>query len=246
MFFGYRPAEGGATRIGRVYKSGETVLADLNWAILQSESITETCPVHGGLYVDQTGLFNYDLLVVTGGGVGEGGRVWRTGSDANQHSQNIRVFVGIPTAQEPAAHLEGVVTLPDDETKYGPWAGRILTGDESHSDQTGDPIIYAIDRNGAYQEFHLDVEPEDVDVIAAAHNLFCNEAVHGWIYKVPSWYFADCVGDVLVTQAGEWYKPPRLVILHWDEEEQRFVQKVVVPPSEVSSFEHVTFAPIDL
>ena len=70
MFFGYKP-ESGNTRIGRVYRSASPpneVIAVMDWAILQNE----TSPVHGGLYIDQTGLFNRDLLVVTGGGVEEG------------------------------------------------------------------------------------------------------------------------------------------------------------------------------
>jgi len=37
-----------------------------------------------------------------------------------------------------------------------------------------------------------------------------------------------------------------LVIIHWDAEEGRFLQKVIFPPLFVSNMEHASFAPIDL
>jgi len=250
MFFGYKPVTG-STRIGRIYLSGGQVVSDLAWAVLEQQNppISETCPVHGGLYLDQTGIFNHDLIVVTGGvGDEEGGNVWRISSAPDHGSANIRRIAAIPNT-----HLEGVVTLPNDELKYGPWAGKILTGAE----RLTPPLIYAIVDDGTAANvvsFQLGVAPEDFDIIPQGQNLYCNDPVNNrLIWKVPSWYFEDCIGHVIVTQAGEWGDTPELVIFHWDPEEGRFVRKVICAPQydanhgvETPSFEHVTFAPIEL
>lgn len=54
-----------------------------------------------------------------------------------------------------ATHLEGVITLTNDASKWGPWAGKAITGDEVlHR-------IYAIDDNGAVVNFDLEINPED-------------------------------------------------------------------------------------
>ena len=250
MFFGHKPPNDREwTRIGRIAAGGTSW--DTNWAILPGE----TSPVHGGLYMDQTGLFNYDLIVVTGGAPGEGGTVWRITSNPDHSSGQKTVFKTIP-----GAHLEGVITLPDEPAKYGPWAGRILTGDESHQTEIQrDPIIYAINQAGTVEEFHFQIAPEDFDVIKPGQTLYCNYPGSyscircGCVWKVPSWYFVEHPGDILVTQAGEIGGAPilengqaLLLVIHWDPEEERFVQKVIFPPSWVSTLEHVAFAPIDL
>ncbi|MFY4729316.1 hypothetical protein, partial [Nitrospira sp. BLG_2] len=233
LFFGYKP-ESGNTRIGRVYRSAappNDVVHILNWSVLESE----TSPVHGGLYVDQTGLFNHDLIVVTGGEAFEGGRVWRITSNGDQTSNTKTLFAEIPNT-----HLEGVVTLPNDQQKYGPWAGRIVTGAERRDP----PLIYTIDTTGNVAEFAEGIAPEDFDIIPGGQALYCTDGNAGRIYKVPAAYFTEYVGDLLITQAGEvWDYPAALLLLHWDG--SHFVRKSVFPPEGVM-FEHVTFAPIDL
>jgi len=202
--------------------------------------------------MDQTGLFNYDLIVVTGGAPGEGGTVWRITSNPDHSSGQKTLFKTIP-----GAHLEGVITLPDEPAQYGPWAGKLLTGDESHQTATfdWDPIIYAINHAGTVEEFHLHIAPEDFDVIQESQSLYCNDpsTVNNCIWKVPDWYFSDHVGDIVITQAGEFTEPPileggqvLLVIIHWDADEGRFLQKVIFPPVFVTNMEHASFAPIDL
>ncbi|NLH75079.1 MAG: hypothetical protein GX456_18685 [Verrucomicrobia bacterium] len=243
MFFGYKPATGWTT-IGRVCADGSPV--ELDWAVLPGE----TSPVHGGLHLDRTGLFGNDLIVVTGGEVdleGEGGRVWRITSNADHSSGTKTVFADITQTYGPT-HLEGVLTLPNDPVKYGPWAGKIITGDES---RVPAPVIYTIGQGGNVNYFIVEIEdpgqylsPEDFDIIAQGQSLYCNDAWDRRIWQVPEWYFAEHAGDILVTQAGEYYGTAMLVILHWDAEEERFVPKAIYPPFR--NFEHVTFAPIDL
>jgi len=123
----------------------------------------------------------------------------------------------------------------------GPWAGKILTGDEN----TGS--IFAVDTNGVAEEFQLGVYPEDFDIIRPNQDLYCAVAGvvspgDGPIMKLSRTLLTNYVGDLLITEAGE-YDPglPRLHILHWDG--TRFVQRWI---SHNATFEHVTFAPINL
>ncbi len=133
------------------------------------------------------------------------------------------------------------MSLPNDQQKYGPWAGKIVTGAERRLPV---PFIYTIDTNGNVADFAEGIAPEDFDIIPAGQALYCNDGEGGKIYKVPAAYFSECVGDLLITQAGEvWNYPAVLLVLHWDG--SHFVRKSFFPPEGVM-FEHVTFAPIDL
>ena len=73
--------------------------------------------------MDRTGVFSNNLIVVTGGSDTEGGEVWQVDAATNA----VRLANLTSTA---TPHLEGVVTLPDDLLRWGPWAGRIITGSE--------------------------------------------------------------------------------------------------------------------
>src|SRR6266536_141986 len=77
----------------------------------------------GSLFHDRYGVAGGNLIVVTGDdqvvGTPNVGQVWRVNS------------LGAATlVHDFQKHLEGVITVPNDVTKYGPIAGRILVGDE--------------------------------------------------------------------------------------------------------------------
>ena len=127
VFFG-NGYDGG---IGRMSANGLSPV--INW-----RTLAEPNRLRGGLHVDETGLWNHDLIIVAGNGNDTYGPkgVWRIdGSGASSKAASITT-----------SHLEGVITMPEDEQTWGPWSGRILTGDEY------DGIIYAIDKNGAVFE----------------------------------------------------------------------------------------------
>src|SRR5262249_16598007 len=111
-------------QIGRL--SADGTVATLNWATLPA--VTEH--FRAGLYVDQTGIFGGDLIVVPSDSQATPGTtktVWRVRAN------------GTPTlvANLISSHLEGLITLPNDMQKWGPWAGKIVTGDEV------DHVVYA-------------------------------------------------------------------------------------------------------
>jgi len=101
--------------IARIAADGATVQNP--WVTLPDET-----GLDGGLFIDRTGVFGGDLIVVTATG-----GVWRITSAG--------VATRIASLDTP---LEGVTTVPNDVANYGPWAGKILVGAKTQN------AIYAI------------------------------------------------------------------------------------------------------
>src|SRR5206468_3680678 len=152
--------------IGRISANGSTVLT--NWATLTNAAsqIGETNFLGGSLYIDQTGVFSGDLIVVTGGSPSstiDGGAVWRV--TASGSATNL---AQIDNPSGTGRLLEGVLTVPNDSMKYGPWAGKILTCGEKAG------LIYAVDTSGNVTSYNLGVgAPEDIRLIPSGQNLYC-------------------------------------------------------------------------
>ena len=144
-----------------------------------------------------------------------------------------------------------MITLTNEPARWGPWAGRIITGDENLH------VIYAIDTNGVTKTFNLGIDPEDFDIIPTNQNLYaCDHDLpnplggpSGAIVKFPASYFSNHVGDLLITDAGEVNPPAKLFIVHWDAVHTNFVTtsiSYIRPSGAPGDFEHVTFAPVDI
>jgi hypothetical protein len=207
--------------------SADGTRSNLNWATLTNE----TDQVRGGLYVDRTGVIGYDLIVVTGDtspNPGGSRGVWRVNS-----SGNSTLLTRIETR-----HLEGVITLTDDVARWGPWAGKIITGDEVLG------RIYAISTNGTVRTFSLGIRPEDFDMIPSSlsnQNLYC-AVPDNFVLKVSGSVFTNHASELLITQAAEAGGSAKLFIVNWDANRTNFTTRAV---PFGGSFEHVTFAPID-
>ena len=236
---------GSGTGIG--WLSAGATRSNLDWCILTNSIENNALLLRGGVCVDQTGTFSNQLIIVTSDsdtGVSLKG-VWRV--DAHAHPTLI--------ARINTEHLEGVTTLTNDVQKWGPWAGKIITGDESHQDPvTGnpDPVIYTIATNSAVTTNETmamtpgGIAPEDFRVIPANQNLFISAVNNASIMELPSSYFTNNVGDLLITTAGE-RAPVSMFIVHWDSTGSNFVTTPVpVPDSVGGHIEGVTFAPLQL
>jgi len=207
---GFQPGElfvgtGTPGVVARVSADGSTI--EDPWVTLPGENGL----LRGSLHVDRTGVFGGDLIVVTT----EGG-VWRVSSSGNATK-----------LADVGERLEGLTTIPNDEEKYGPWAGKILAGAEEES------RIYAIDADGNFDFYELGIEPEDIDVIAGSENFFGVDYGGSTLWGAPPAEFAEMVGDVLIAQEH----PGILWHVRWDGEEFD-VNEV----ARVSQWEHVTFS----
>jgi hypothetical protein len=144
MFFGM-PLNG---VIGKI--SADGTQTNLNWAVLTTNNLAANSLIRGSLYIDQTGIFDRDLIAVTGGEADEGGEVWRITSPGN-----ATLLAAITNDYQP--HLEGVITLPNTPSNWGPWAGKTVAGAESKTP----PLIHTIGTNGKVASFALGIEPEE-------------------------------------------------------------------------------------
>jgi hypothetical protein len=227
---------GSDTNVGWVSADGTT--SNLTWCTLTNAAVTNAQVLRGGLYVDQTGVWSNNLIAIASDQnyVFDDKGVWRVDGQRNPTLiANIKTY-----------HLEGAITLPNTNT-WGPWAGKIITGDEGFFDELGrsSPIIYSIDTNGIVAAYSLGIAPEDFDIIPANQDLYCTFQDSATIAKLPSALFSNFVGDLLITQEGSYYGPGTLFIVHWDSSASNFLIRSITTPNG-EKLEHVTFAPIHL
>jgi len=176
-----------------------------------------------GLYIDQSGSFGTNLIALQDNVPGDGG-VWQINAS------------GATVANYPSASgIEGVISLTNDINKYGPLlAGKIITG------------IDAISTNGVVTPA-LGLLAEDCDIIQSNQNLYCADDDDGYVLEVPKELFVGHEGDVLITDSGFYDLTPGLFIVHWDTNTADFViTQIPMPGNNISAFEHVTFAPMDI
>ncbi len=222
LYFG--PGQPG--KIGKITANASSVNTD--WATLtnSTQMVGETDPFMGGFYIDQTGVFGGDLIALSGGA-----GVWRVTA-----ATNATKVAQINDASGNGIGLEGVVTVPNDPSKYGPWAGNILTCAESAG------LIYAVDVNGNATAYNLGLGvPEDVRLIASGQNLYCLDFTHNQVLKVTQDNFAGFAGDVLLVDESGGCAVGGLYVVHWTG--GGFVVRQIPVGT---SLEHVTFAPIDI
>jgi hypothetical protein len=225
--------------IGIGWLSADGTVSNLNWVSLTNANPNEYGGLSGGLYIDQSGSFGGDMIAVTGSeNAAVGGGVYRITS-----SRNITYLANV-TNYTLKPHLEGVITLTNDVAKWGPWAGKIVTG---AAFAVPTPLIFAINTNGTVTSYDLGIATEDIDLIPANQNLYCTD--NSWSYggstclvKFPSNLFTNYVGDLLISVAhGTVARPSGLVIVHWDG-----VNLITRRISYDGDFEGAVFAPINI
>jgi hypothetical protein len=209
------------------WASADGISCDNMWKVLTNE--TTEALFRGGFYVDQSGSFGGDLIAVTGGSRNEGGEVWRINSATNAvRIANLTTNLLLP-------HLEGVLTLTNDVARWGPWAGKIITGAESEDP----PRVISVDTNGAVAYYFLGVHPEDFDIIPPNQDLYCTDQINGSLFKISRTLLTNFWGDLLITQEG--FANPSLHFVHWTG--SNFITRRL---SYTNAMEHCTFAPIDI
>jgi hypothetical protein len=179
--------------------------------------------MRGSLYVDRTGVYGGDLIVVT-----TAGEVWRVTS------------AGVATKiADVNTHLEGVITVPNDVAQYGTLAGKIIAGAEQEG------RLYIFDNNGLVGNPLIGVAIEDIDLINANENFFGVNFGTGKLLGAEASQFAPYVGGILLTQ--EFGAGSGLFVLSWNGTSLVTTALALDPASAaVGQWEHVTFAPAGL
>ena len=202
-------------QIVRVSADGSTVINP--WVDLPG---TGNGLMRGSLYVDRTGVFGGNLIVVT-----TDGEVWTVDSAAN----------ATMLADLPGVHLEGLVTVPDAPARYGPLAGAILAGSENEG------VIYVIHADGSVGSIDVNVNVEDIEIIVPYENFFGVNFGTSAILGATAGDFLPIAGDILLTQ--ESVGAVGLYRLYFDGTSVRADELTAAPDgATIAQWEHVTFA----
>lgn len=181
--------------------------------------------MRGSLYVDRTGVYAGDLIAVT-----TGGEVWRINAGgASTKIDDVNV------------HLEGLATVPNDVSKWGPIAGCIIAGAE------GQGLMHAWCKNAAggfdHSTYALGVNIEDIDFIDGG-NFFGVNFGTGKLVGAGAAQFSSMLGDILLTQEFSAGGDSGLYHLKWNGSSLVTEQIVIGAGSTtIGQWEHVTFAP---
>ncbi|HEV8595130.1 MAG TPA: hypothetical protein VGR51_06340 [Thermoplasmata archaeon] len=173
--------------------------------------------MRGSLFQDRYCSFGGDLIVVT-----TVGNVWRI------TAAGVATRVWMPPTNV-LIHLEGLTTVPNDPSRYGPWAGTILAGAE------GLGCVFSITATGDATCWSLGINPEDIDLIPANENFFGVDFGSQTLWGAPPSEFAAMIGDVLIAQEF----PGILFRVRWDAGTGAFQVEQL---AEVAQWEHVTFS----
>jgi hypothetical protein len=178
--------------------------------------------MRGGLYVDRTGIYNGDVIVVT-----DAGEVWR-----------INATTGAPMRiAATGVHLEGVITVPDVPVRYGPLSGKIIAGAENEG------LLWAFDATGASQTYSLGVNVEDIDLVTVRENFFGVNYGTSRLLGATAKNVEPLIGDILLTQENVTAGTSGLFRLQWTGTTLMAVPVPLDPASAtVGQWEHVTFA----
>jgi hypothetical protein len=204
-----------------------------DWAPLQRYESTL-----GGLYVDQTGTWGGDLIATTGGDSLDefeyGGGVWRitSGHVATQ-------VVDLVTC------LGGVITLTNDPAQWGPWAGKIITG-QNYEQSPEFPEIYAIDTAGqVLTNATLGIQPEQINLIPPNQSFYFCDTDYNAVWEIPSTVFTNHVGQLLMTGPGDETHRSAFYIVHYDAGgNNEFVVEKIDTPEFIGRLEQGAFAPL--
>jgi RHS repeat-associated protein len=197
------------------------------WVVLPDTS-GQTGNLQGAFCVDRTGVYGGDLIVVN-----QVGKIWRVNSN------------GVPTyltqiVTNVGPLFDGMVTLPNDPERYGPWAGRIIIGASVGSSG----VLYAVNTNGDFAAYDFGLpDVELLLVVPENENLFfidCqNDLDYNPLWSAAAFEFQGMAGDLLVAPEG--YDQDRVMRrVHWN---GTGFEVQPIASLNVSGLEHATFAP---
>lgn len=175
---GWTPDEAysGNGRPGQILKiSADGLTVTPNWITLPGE----TGLFRGQLRFDRAGTFGNDLIATT-----TSGNVWRINS------------AGTPTLLANLGRggdFEGLVTIPNDVSRYGPLAGKIVVGDEASTN------LWTVDAAGTVSVLNNVAPPiEGLHIVPANERFVGVDYADGRILYTEYGQFDPFVGDLLV------------------------------------------------
>lgn len=179
----------------------------------------ETGYPDGGIAQDTSCSFGGDLIVTT-----TAGDVWTVTSSGTTHE----LATGV------SDNMEGPTTIPND-SKYGPWAGKILVSSENCG------CVDAIGADGSTRLWPEWPSAEGVHIVPPNQNFYVVDYGSNTLDGIPASQFTNLVGDIVVFTET----PGKLYDVRWDPTTQSFDSYDLLT-ADSTQFEGSTFAPAGL
>ena len=195
----------------------------------------ETKLKRGAVKFDYVGVASGDLLIIASDPEYPPSTVYRI-----DHSGTVTMLAEI-TDQ----HAEGIATIPNDP-KYGPWAGKLVVGEEYIQSAEAIPLNCVYPCAGGTTRTNLGVEIEDIWVVpadSAFYGVDYNEGQPAKLWTADSNQWTNFVGRILLATEHT----ALLNILDWNG--SSFVPTLINDgsfsqnPVQAVQWEHITFAP---
>jgi len=218
---------GVAGQIERISPDGLTITNP--WVTLPGE----TALLRGQVTIDRTGVWNGDLIVIASDATHSTASVWRVVADGNPNAGTATKLASLNLGPQ----AEGVVVVPNDLVRWGPWAGKIVVGGESSTN------IFAIDTLGNVTSFNFGIGSlEFMEMVQPNENFYAVDLGAGKFVSMPATELATLAGDILVgTETNSGVGP--IYDIHWNSLRNEFE---VTPFTQGNSFEGATMAPMAL
>jgi hypothetical protein len=210
--------------IGKV--AADAASSNLTWAVLSTDPNSPYYGVVAGLCLDTTGIFGNQLVALTYLGIRDHvASIWLV--DSNGEASLLATNRNYNTP-------EGVIVVPNNPARYGPWAGTIVYGDEMRG------TIYTVDTNGTVTPYDTSgwtdqgLSPESFTIVQTNQNLYAangNSQADGQVLKISSFALWDHVGDIVVPD--EQSSPSRLILLHWSAASSAFIPTIIPLPGVI-------------
>jgi hypothetical protein len=170
----------------------------------------ETGLMRGALWLDYVGVFGNALLVAT-----TSGSVWKITSG--------KVATKLADL---GTHLEGLIVVPNNPAKYGPWAGKALAGAEAGG------VFYTVAPDGTTASFSLGISPESIAIVEKGQNFYAAAYAQQAVFGSPPEPFANVVGDIVAAQEF----PGVISLIKWTG--TKFVTRVI---AQIGHVEQIIF-----
>lgn len=219
------------------YSSVDKLSADGTWS--QFWCPLTNAAVVDGICFDETGVFSNNIVCVT--------------ADDKVYTITSNGIPNLIATITNAQTLNGAIVIPNNVTNWGPWAGKILTGDPDLQN------LFTIDTNGTVTTYQTTnyvngISVEEFALVPPSQNMYFLDAAYGNLDEIASTNLTPYVGWLAISsgstsssypEGNNYYPLADIFLVKWDATNSVFDVRGI-PGLYSSSYEDLTFAPINL
>lgn len=155
--------------IARISADGSSIQNP--WVTLPTESGSITA-----LHIDRTGIYGGDLTASTASG-----KIWRV--KATGETQLVA---------DAGAQINSVATIPKNDSKYGPWSGKIIAA--------GSNVCFAISPDGTITNHSIGISPQQIALAPSGENFYGIDSVGRTFWGAAASQTATLAGEIIAAE----------------------------------------------